>query len=422
MVDNEGKLAGLERTGKGDTMSRETIHRRTFMRSSALWAGAAGLSVVRPGHIFGTRASSRIRLGIIGCGGRGRWITGLFAEHGGYEIHAVADYFQEVADACGDALKVDRSRRFSGLSGYRNLVASGVEAVALETPPYCFPEHARAAVEAGLHVYMAKPVACDVPGTLEIGELGKRSTGNKRCFLVDFQIPTDPFNIEAVKRAREGAIGRIVMITTCYLAGTFGDPRKTQTAASRFRHLVWVNDVDLGGGYHVNACIHAVDAGLWVARGRPVRAMGVSAVGRPDPHGDSHDLFSLSYEFADGTIMNHTGSHLNAPFHVRCVAYGQKGNMEIGYVGQAFVRGGDRPYDGGDVADLYRAGAVRNIAAFHGNITKGDFSNPTVEPSVNSTLATILGREAARRRTRLTMDEIIKENKRIEVDLSGLKG
>ena len=51
--------------------------------------------------------------------------------------------------------------------------------------------------------------------------------------------------------------------------------------------LVWVNDVAIGGSYHVNACIHAVDAGLWVARGRPVSATGSSAVGRPDPHGDS---------------------------------------------------------------------------------------------------------------------------------------
>jgi hypothetical protein len=149
--------------------------------------------------------------------------------------------------------------------------------------------------------------------------------------------------------------------------------------------------------------------------------MGVSSVGRPDPHGDSRDLYSISYEFADGAIMNHAGSHINYPFHVRCVAFGQSGNMEIGYTGRALIRGGSKPYEGGEVADLYRAGTVRNIAKFHEDVTRGRYGNDTLEPSVDSTLATILGREAARRKKRLTMDELIKENRRIKVDLSGLK-
>ena len=268
---------------------------------------------------------------------------------------------------------------------------------------------------------MAKPVAVDAPGTLEIGELGKKSTENGRCFLVDFQIPTDPFNIEAVKRVHDGAIGRVVQINTCYWAGGFSDPPLTETCESRLRRLVWVNDVALGGSYHVNACIHGVDGGLWLAGGRPVSATGTSAFGRPNPHGDSRDLYSLSFEFADGTLMNHTGSHVNYPFYVRCVAVGEKGNAEIGYNGEALVRGGSAPYEGGEIAGLYAAGAIRNIVTFHKNITGGDFANSTVEPAVSSTLATILGREAARRRVRLTMDALIAENQRIEPDLTGLK-
>jgi len=70
---------------------------------------------------------------------------------------------------------------------------------------------------------------------------------------------------------------------------------------------------------------------------------------------------------------------------------------------------------------LYAAGAVRNIATFHENVMKGDVANPTVEPSVNSALATILGREATRRGVSLTMEDLIKENRRIEVDTTGLK-
>ncbi len=399
----------------------KNVDRRSFLKSSSALAGAAAVFVLKPQRVVSSEANSRIKLGVVGCGGRGAWIAKLFAQHGGYEIHAVADYFQNVADACGNALKVDKSRRFSGLSAYRKLMGSGVEAVALETPPYCFPQHARAAVAAGLHVYMAKPVAVDAPGTLEIGKLGATSTAKKRCFLVDFQVPTDPSNIEAVKRVHDGAIGKVVMISTCYLAGRFSDPPMGANVASRFRHLVWVNDVALGGSYHVNACIHGVDAGLWVARQRPVSAVGRSAVGRPRPHGDSRDLYSLTYTFADGTIMNHVGSHSHSRFHVRCVAYGQSGNMEIGYVGTASIRGGSKSYRGDDVGNLYTAGVVRNIATFHDDIKKGNYANGTVTPSVNSTLATILGREAARREVRLTMDELIRENKKIEVDLTGLQ-
>ncbi|MBM4090656.1 MAG: Gfo/Idh/MocA family oxidoreductase [Planctomycetes bacterium] len=398
----------------------QAINRREYLKSAAAMAGMAGIAVVRPDQVFGSQANSRIKLGVIGCGGRGHWIANLFARHGGYEMHAVADYFLAVANRCGDALKVDAARRFSGLSAYRKLMASGVEAVALETPPYCFPDHVQAAVEAGLHVYMAKPVAVDVPGTLLVAAMGRKATDDRRCFLVDYQIPTDPFNREAVKRVREDGIGPIVMVRTHYLAGTFGDPPKTGTAASRLQQLVWVNDIDLGGGYHVNACIHGVDGGLWLIDKQPVAASGVSRIGRRDPHGDSHDQFSITYEFADGTIMNHVGSHINATFDVRCVAYGQAGNAEIGYTGNAVVHGGTQPYEGGAIENLYEAGAVRNIALFHDCIVKGDFSNPTLAPSIRSALTTILGREAASRKTRLTMDELVKENKTFPVDLTGL--
>jgi predicted dehydrogenase len=397
-----------------------------MLKSAAALAGAATWAIVRPDQVVGSQANSRVKLGVIGCGGRGDWIAKLFAENGGYEMHAVADYFQEVADACGDALGVDKSRRFSGLSGYEKLIASGVEAVALETPPYCFPQHARAAVEAGLHVYMAKPVAVDVPGTLEIGELGKKAREKKQCFLVDFQVPTEPSNIEAVRRTHEGAIGRIVMVSTCYLTGRFPDPPKTKTIASRLRKLVWVNDTDIGASYHGNACIHGIDAGLWVLRHqRPVAAQGVSSIGRANPNGDSHDQYSISFEFADGTIMNHIGSHLNYGFRVRAIGWGQDGHMEIGYGGQAIVRGGKQKQeyvsDDAVMLNLYKNGAVRNIATFHKSILAGDSSNPTVEPSVTSTLVTMLGREAAARRAKLTMDELIREGKRLEPDLTGLQ-
>jgi predicted dehydrogenase len=358
---------------------------------------------------------------VVGCGGRGGWIARLFQRHGGYTIHAVADYFQEVADACGDAVGVDKARRFSGLSGFKRLMESGVEAVALETPPFWFPEHVQFAVEQGLHVYMAKPVAVDVPGCRAV-EAAARQVAGKRCFLVDYQMPTDPSNLEVVRRIHEGQIGRLAALSSQYFAGTFADPPFTDSIASRLRSLIWVNDHNLGGGYHVNACIHAVDAALWIAGSRPVRATGVSRRMRENPHGDSDDVFSLLFQFEDGLALSHQGKHLNnqTGFDVYAEAQGQTGYARITYGDRAFLKARDEGYNG-EVPNLYEGGAVRNIGLFHHSIAHGDYSNPTVRRSIDGTLATLLGREAGRREGTVNMADLLQDDRRLEVDLAGLK-
>ena len=220
------------------------LDRRQFV-SGALTAAASVSSLAALANVTAHGASAqappvdaprKIKLGVIGNGGRGAWIAKLFQKHGGYEMHAVADYFPEVADKCGEELGVDKTRRFSALSGYKRLIESGVEAVALETPPYFFPEHACAAVDAGLHVYMAKPVAVDVPGAMAILAAGKRATEKQQCFLVDYQLPTDPHNIEIAKQIAAGAIGSPAVITSRYFGGGWPDPPRTATVESRLQH------------------------------------------------------------------------------------------------------------------------------------------------------------------------------------------
>jgi hypothetical protein len=73
------------------------------------------------------------------------------------------------------------------------------------------------------------------------------------------------------------------------------------------------------------------------------------------------------------------------------------------------------------LTDLYNNGIKRNLDTFCHSIVNGVYDNPTAEPSVNATLACILGREVAKRRTRLTWSELIRENRKIELDLTGLK-
>jgi myo-inositol 2-dehydrogenase / D-chiro-inositol 1-dehydrogenase len=403
------------------------LTRRAFMSASAVasvpffvpgFASAAASRSAAPAEI-----GRKVKLGVVGCGGRGSWIAKLFAKHGGYEMFAVADYFPEVVEQCGDALNVAKERRFSGLSGYQKLIASGVEAVALETIPYFMPEMARAAVAAGCHVYMAKPVAVDVPGALMIEAAGKQATQKRRCFLVDYQMPTDPINIEVAQRVRDGGLGKIEWMATFGFTGLFPDPPLTANLESRLQHLTWVNDIALGCDYIGNYDIHAIDMALWITGQRPVVAAGSSRIGRPDPHGDAHGVCSVVYEFADGLVLNHSGQGLknNADGTLLCQIYGQEANAQLNYWGKAFVRGGPKHFGGDKVENLYQAGAERNIATFYQNILGSRFENATVGRAVDGVLTTVLGREAAARRVRLTMDELIRENKRLEVDLRGLK-
>jgi len=410
-----------------DCGNMAALNRRRFLGGTLAAAAASlgpwsSLAGDGPAPAPSAEFNRKIKLGVVGNGGRGAWIAGLFKKHGGYEMHAVADYFPDVAERCGDALGVDKARRFSTLSGYKRLLESGVEAVALEVPPYFFPEQASAAVEAGMHVYMAKPVAPDVPGSLRILEAGKKAAQRQKCFLVDYQMPTDPVNIEVLKRLRAEGFGRISQVATVGVGNGFSDPPRTATLESRLRNLIWVNDVAMGGDNIGNYDIHAIDAALWVLGRRPVAAMGSSSICRPDPHGDARDVCSVVFEYADGLVHNHFGQALPnfTTGELSCRIFSDKANAMVNYWAKAHIRTGEDAWSG-SVDNLYEAGAARNIATFYNNVIAGQCANETVQRAVDGILTCILGREAAARHTRLTMDELLKENKRLEVDLSGLK-
>lgn len=404
------------------------ISRRRFLGGTAAVAAASSFAAT---PIFGAEAapkaltsfSRKLKLGVVGNGTRGAWLAKLFKEHGGYDMWAVADYFPDVAQRCGAELGVDPSRCFSTLSGYKKLIESGVEAVAVETPPYFIPEQVEAAVAVGLHVYMAKPVAVDVPGVLRVQAAGQRATRQRTCFLVDYQIPTDPTYIEVARRIREGALGRITHVHTRGIGGGTSDPPKTATIEDRLQKLIWLADVALGCDFIGNFDIHAIDAVLWVLGQRPTVAMGASAIRRANPHGDARDVCSVIYEYADGVVHNHFGMSLrnSNSNELSAAIHGTEANAFIPYTGKAFVRGGKLHYTADAVTNLYQAGAQRNIARFHREIVEGPIENDTCRRAVDGALTCILGYEAAARHGQMTMAQLISENKRLEADLNGLR-
>jgi predicted dehydrogenase len=178
--------------------------RRVFLGSSA------GALLLKPEIAFGSQANSAVEVGIIGAGGRGNWIGDFFAGKAGARVVALADVFHDRLETAQKKFGVPASRAYRGLESYRDLVASKLDAVIIETPPYFHPEQVAAAVEAGKHVFLAKPVAVDVPGCRSIRESGERAKG-RLSFLVDFQTRAQPVFQEAAARVHRGDIGTPVL-------------------------------------------------------------------------------------------------------------------------------------------------------------------------------------------------------------------
>jgi len=408
-------------TGK----SREPITRRQFIAG----AGAAAMSftVVKPELVHSYNAGTKINLGIIGCGGRGIWIADLFKQHGGYNIVAAADYFQDRVDALGSKFDIEQAHHYTGLSGYRKLLEQKVDAVAIESPPYFHPEQAAAAVDAGCHVYIAKPLAVDVPGCHSIAASGKKASAKKLCFLVDFQTRADEFYCEAIKRVRDGALGQLAFGEASYHAG---DPFKRMYSywqddpdnpENRLR--AWGLDRVLSGDIITEQNIHTLDVMSWIMDVEPVFAIGTG--GRKfRPVGTCWDHFVVLFQYPNNVGITFSSrqseGHGTQPDGIRNRMFGSKGILETEYGGQVLIRG-ENFYRGGQTSDIYKQGAVTNIAAFHKNITEGHFDNPTVAPSVRSNLVTILGRTAAYQGRKVTWDEIVESKKKLDANLKGLR-
>lgn len=406
--------------------SKNTLTRRRFC-TEMVFASATAVSLkalsASAEETKKTEIDRKIKVGIVGLGHRGKMIGNLCKAHGGYEVTAVADYFEDVVNKQGLHFGVPAEKRFSGLSGYKRVLDSGVEALIIEDIPYFYPEQATAAVEARRHVYVAKPFAVDVPGVTAMQTAAKKATENKLAFLVDYQLPTDAANQEVAQRVREGGLGKLAHIYSGGTGGPWPDPKKEPTIENLFRGGAWLSRVGLGGDDIVSYDIHIVDGVTWIMQRNPVSACGVSGIVR-QRNGDSTDCGGVVFQYGDGVIWTHITQALKNNswlYNLSADFMGLSATAHIGYWGKVHVRGGARHYSGSVSDSIYNDGAKANVAEFYRCITQGDFSNPTAERAADGTITSILGREAMARKCFLTRDELVRENKKLEVNLNGLK-
>jgi myo-inositol 2-dehydrogenase / D-chiro-inositol 1-dehydrogenase len=405
--------------GKTDTTP---ITRRRFLAGTG--ASVVAFSILRPELVGSAEANAKIDISLIGCGGRGKWIADLFLKNGGYNLVAVADYFPDHANEAGEKFNVPAANRYTGLSGYHKLLEQKLDAVVVETPPYFHPEHAAAGVEAGKHVYLAKPIAVDVPGCLTIAESGKKATAKKLCFQVDFQTRANKLYQAAVMAVHGGQIGKIVSVEANYQCdATWGamdqvlrkDPKNPEV-----RLRAWGVDRLFSGDIITEQNIHALDVTAWMLDAEPIRAYGTGGRKR-EFLGDCWDHFAVIFYYPNDVVVSFNSHQMGYGYDdIMCRVYGFKGTADTHYFGNVTVKAEEFHMDG-SVGNLFTDGVVTNIATFHDNVTKGDCSNLTVPASVRSNLTTILGRTAAYKNGVVTWEEMMRKKEKFTPDLKGLK-
>ncbi len=402
-----------------NTSREKRLGRRTFLSSGA--AAMAAATIVKPTSVRGTETNSKIKLGLVGCGGRGMWIAPRFLKNGPYVFTACADYYAHRADKFGEAFNVAPEHRHTTLSGYKQLLDDDIDAVVIETPPYFHPEQAAAAVEAGKHVFLAKPVAIDVPGCQSIADSGRRATDKKLVFLVDFQTRNNPFYRETVKRVHAGKIGKLVTGVAEYRTAG-GNLAPAIDPAERLAPGRWYCTKEISGDFIVEQNIHTLDVATWFIDADPIKAYGAGGKGKTREYGNIWDHFNCVFHFPDDFVLSYEGHQVvpGSDERIPCVIYGTEGTADTDYFGHAMIRG-KHPYEGAKFSGLYDSGAINNIKDFHRFIINGQIANETVAPSVRSNLTCILGRDAAYLGGELSWVDMHKRSNKLEPDLSGLK-
>jgi predicted dehydrogenase len=422
-------------------MNNDKMGRRGFLHAAA---GTAAFTILKPQLVRGTQANSAVRVGLLGCGGRGTTHTATILKNTDARVIALADMFQDRLDNAKqqvDKLSAAKghagvAQTFVGPKAYQQIIESKeVDAVVIATPPYFHVEHLAAVVAAGKHVYCEKPVAIDVPGAKHVLEIGKKAEG-KLSLDVGFQIRMAPPYIELVKRIHAGAVGDIVSGAAFYYCPRidFSFPDAPQPVR-RLRN--WLQDRVLSGDIIVEQNIHAIDICNWVLQGHPVKATGhAGRKGREFPGDTCSSHFNVVFQYPNDVDVSFSSTQFGkVQFDVNERFNGTRGSSQSPYAGPLGIwgeeqwvwSGSEKPAAegqfsaSGSFSDNLAQADPEKQKAFIGSITSGKFHNQAAT-GVESALTAMLGRQAAYQGRELTWDELLRSNERWDsgIDLNKL--
>ena len=329
--------------------STPAASRRDFLRTgSAAAVGAAAVSVLSVERSAWAAGSDEIKVGLIGCGGRGSGAASqaLSTSQQGVKLYAMADAFKDRLDGARSNLstkhpeKVDVSedRQFVGPDGYQKVIEK-CDLVILTTPPGFRPYHFKAAVEAGKNIFMEKPVAVDSPGIRTVQEYAKIADEKGLKVVVGLQRRYQNCYIEALKQVKEqGIIGDIVAGQVYWNGASiwFRDRLPGQTELQyqmqNWYHFTWLC------GDHINEQhIHNIDVANWFIGGHPEVAQGMGGrQQRVDKKwGQIYDHHYVEFTYANGVRVNSQCRHQEKTFSpVREEFTGTKGKLYLKNSGQ----------------------------------------------------------------------------------------
>jgi myo-inositol 2-dehydrogenase/D-chiro-inositol 1-dehydrogenase len=425
-----------------DATRENEIGRREFIGTAA---AVGGVMFIPAGLVRGTAANSAVRVGLLGCGGRGTEDATNLVETGGARVVALADMFQDqldVARAAFDKMQsakgyaaIDGAQIFVGPRAYEAIAHSkDVDAIVVASPPYFHPQHLEAVVAGGKHVYCEKPVAVDVPGAKKVVEIGKRAEG-KLSLDVGFQIRDCPPFVELVKRIHGGALGNIVCGEAHYLSGYLDRPKWEKASPTERRLRNWVYDRVLSGDIIVEQNIHVIDICNWILKAHPVKCAGTGGrSGRP-VDGDVFGNYNVVFTYPDGVDVTFSSTQFaKGWWDVTERFFGTKGTSQSPYSGPLGIWGeeawqtplipvkDDQGFSatGKFTSNLEFADAEKK-KAFVGSITSGNFHNQAAK-GAESALSCMMARTAAYTGREITWEELMKSKEEWDskIDLNKL--
>jgi len=367
----------------------DDVSRRDFIKASAALA-AMGVATNR---IFAA-GTEKIRVALIGCGGRGRGALSdclAAAKHINLniEVVATADWFKSRAEEAGKDKGVPPERCFSGGDCYKKLLETNPDVVLIATPPNFRPVHFEAAIKAGKHVFMEKPVAVDPPGGRKIIEAGELAKQKKLGVVAGTQRRHQSSYRRTQYAVERGAIGKIVGGCVWWCGGALWY-KKQEPNESDADYMVrnWVSFSEMSGDHIVEQHVHNLDVANWYIGHPPILAIGYGGRARRKT-GDQFDFFSIEYDYEDDVHIHSMCRQVNG-------TYGRVSEHFIGTEGSTWGDGKMKSKKKIDAPDFPEQGGpyVQEHIDLLNSILKGEPLNEARNVA-ESTLTAIMGRISA---------------------------
>jgi predicted dehydrogenase len=320
--------------------------RRGFLAGTAAGVAAAPfLRGTRPARAAGLSQTQEIRVGLVGCGGRG---TGAATEalraDKNVRVVALGDAFADRLDsslaallrdeAAAGRVDVPKERRFVGFDAYKGVIDAGVDVVLLASPPHFRPLHLSAAVAAGKHAFAEKPVAVDAAGVRKVLEACALARQKRLSVASGFCFRYHRGFQEALRRVHAGAIGEVrALLAHDFRGPIWVKPRQPGWSDMEWQMRNWYYFTWLSGDFNVEQHVHFLDICAWVMKGQyPVRASGTGGrQQRTAPeYGYIYDHHAVVYEFSNGAKLFSTCRQMAGAYNTSSIqVLGTKGEAVL---------------------------------------------------------------------------------------------